>query len=124
MEGITLNLSIILDIFRTRTAIPEITVIGGGAKGEVWRRIMADVYQADILKPNYLEEATSMGAAIIGGVGCGVFKDFDVAAKFITIEDRVRPDAGTAAVYADAKALLNDSYDSLAPLFPRFGKKA
>jgi xylulokinase len=124
MEGITLNLSIILDIFRTRTSIPEITVIGGGAKGEVWRRIMADVYQADILKPNYLEEATSMGAAIIGGVGCGVFKDFDVAAKFITIEDRVRADAGTAAVYADAKALLNDSYDSLAPLFPRFGKKA
>jgi xylulokinase len=124
MEGITLNLSIILDIFRTRTEIPEITVIGGGAKGEVWRGIMADVYQADILKPNYLEEATSMGAAIIGGVGCGVFKDFDVAGKFITIEDRVHANPGTAAVYAGAKALLNESYDSLAPLFPRFGKKA
>ncbi len=122
MEGITLNLSIILDIFRTRAAIDRITVIGGGAKGEVWRRIMADVYQAEVLRPNYLEEATSMGAAIIGGVGCGVFKDFDVASKFITITDRAKPDPAAARVYSHAKKLLNDSYDSLAPLFPRFGR--
>jgi xylulokinase len=124
MEGITLNLSIILDIFRERTPISEITVIGGGAKGGVWRKIMADVYQAEILRPNYLEEATSMGAAIIGGVGCGVFRDFDVAGKFIQVTDRVRPDAATAPVYREAKALLNESYDSLAHLFPRFGRKA
>jgi xylulokinase len=124
MEGITLNLSIILDIFRARAPISEITVIGGGAKGDVWRKIMADVYQAEILRPNYLEEATSMGAAIIGGVGCGVFKDFDVAGRFIQITDRVRPDPGTAPVYAQAKGLLNESYDSLVHLFPRFGRKA
>jgi xylulokinase len=124
MEGITLNLSIILDIFRARTPVSEITVIGGGAKGDVWRKIMADVYQAEILRPNYLEEATSMGAAIIGGVGCGVFKDFDVAGRFIQVTDRVRPDPGTAPASAQAKGLLNESYDSLAHLFPRFGRKA
>ncbi len=124
MEGITLNLSIILDIFRARGPISEITVIGGGAKGAVWRKIMADVYQAEILKPDYLEEATSMGAAIIGGVGCGVFRDFDVAERFIRITDRIRPDPGTAGAYAEAKALLNESYDSLAHLFPRFGRKS
>jgi xylulokinase len=123
MEGITLNLSIILDIFRSQIQISELTVIGGGAKGAVWRKIMADVYQADILRPNYIEEATSMGAAIIGGVGCGAFKDFQVVDRFIQITDRTRADPGNAAVYAGVKALLNDSYDSLAPLFPRFGKK-
>jgi xylulokinase len=123
MEGVTLNLSIILDIFRERTPITEITVIGGGAKGSVWRKIMADVYQAEILRPNYLEEATSMGAAIIGGVGCGVFKDFDVADRFIQVTDRVTPDPGTAQTYAEARSLLNESYNSLVHLFPRFGKK-
>jgi xylulokinase len=122
MEGITLNLSIILDIFRAKVPIGEVTVIGGGAKGEVWRRIMADVYQADIVRPNYLEEATSIGAAVIGGVGCGIFKDFGVVDRFIEIVDRTRPDPATAAVYARAKALLNDSYAALEPLFPRFGK--
>ncbi|MGA2764150.1 MAG: xylulokinase [Spirochaetia bacterium] len=122
MEVVTLNLSIILDIFRTQIPIREITVIGGGAKGDVWRRIMADVYQADVLRPNYLEEATSMGAAIIGGVGCGAFKGFDVADRFIEVVDRTRPDATRAGVYAEAKKLLNESYDALAPLFPRFGR--
>ena len=121
MEGITINLSIILDIFREQVPIGEITVIGGGAKGGVWRKIMADVYQADILKPNYLEEATSMGAAIIGGVGCGVFKSFDVTDRFIEITDRVHPDPAMAPVYRKTKDLLNDSYDALAHLFPRFG---
>ncbi|HVP18189.1 MAG TPA: xylulokinase [Spirochaetia bacterium] len=124
MEGVTLNLSIILDIFRTQIPIREITVIGGGAKGDVWRRIMADVYQAEILRPNYLEEATSMGAAIIGGVGCGIFAGFDVADRFIEIVDRVTPDPSREAVYAEAKKLLNESYDALAPLFPRFGRRA
>jgi len=124
MEGVTLNLSIILDIFRTQIPIREITVIGGGAKGEVWRRIMADVYQADIVRPNYLEEATSMGAAIIGGVGCGVFKSFDVADRFIQTVDRTTPDAARAGTYAEAKKLLNESYDALAPLFKRFARRA
>jgi xylulokinase len=124
IEGITLNLSIILDIFREKLAIERITVIGGGAKGAAWRRIMADVYQAEILKPDYLEEATSMGAAIIGGVGCGVFKSFEVADRFIQITERTPPDPAPAAAYRRAKDLLNDSYAALEPLFGRFGKKA
>jgi xylulokinase len=123
MEGVTLNLSIILDIFREQIPIHEMTVIGGGAKGAVWRKIMADIYQADILRPNYLEEATSMGAAIIGGVGCGVFKDFDVAGRFIEMTDTTHPDPALQSLYQETKSLLNDSYDALAPLFPRFGKR-
>ena len=122
LEGITLNLSIILDIFREQVPIREITVIGGGAKGAAWRRIMADVYQADVLKPNYLEEATSMGAAIIGGVGCGVFRDFDVADRFIAVTDRDRPDPARAPLYREARRLLDDSYAALEPLFGRFGR--
>jgi len=124
MEGVTLNLSIILDIFRTHGPIDRITVIGGGAKGDAWRKIMADVYQAEVVRPNYLEEATSMGAAIIGGVGCGVFKSFDVASKFISITGRSSPEPSVAPVYARAKALLDESYDALAPLFPRLGRRA
>jgi len=124
MEGITLNLSIILDIFRTQIPVPEITVIGGGAKGEVWRRIMADIYQADIVRPNYLEEATSMGAAIIGGVGCGVFPSFEVADRFIETVDRTTPDLARAGLYAESKKLFNETYEALAPLFPRFSRHA
>ena len=58
--------------------IKEITVVGGGAKGAVWRQIMADIYNARIKVPSLLEEGSSMGAAVIGGVGTGIFKDLSL----------------------------------------------
>lgn len=122
-EGVTLNLRIILDIFRSAMRIDEITVIGGGAKGSAWRRMMADIFQAVVVRPNYLEEATSMGAAIIGGVGCGAFPNFDVADRFLSIVDRTTPDMNSAERYAESLRLLNDSYKALEPLFPRFRRR-
>lgn len=121
LEGVTMNLSIILDIFRETMNISEISVIGGGAKGGVWRRIMADIYGADILMPDYLEEATSMGAAIIGGVACGLFPDFNVVDRFIRIKDRTEPDASTLSVYGKAKAVFEKCYEALEPIFPEVG---
>lgn len=91
MEGITLNLGFIVNIFRQHVPIDQMTVIGGCAQNPVWRQMMADIYQAEIRVPNYLEEATSMGAAILAGIGAGVFKDFSVIDRFVRIEQTVQP---------------------------------
>ena len=48
LEGVTLNLDIILEILRQSIDISEILVIGGGAKSSVWRQMMADIYNASI----------------------------------------------------------------------------
>jgi xylulokinase len=117
LEGVSFNLSIILDIFREQVAISDIVVIGGGAKGEIWRQIMADIYDANILKPNYLEEATSMGAAIIGGVGAGVFKDFDVIDRFIKIESTQRPNKENQKIYRKMKPIFEKCYQSLVDVY-------
>jgi xylulokinase len=124
MEGITMNLSVILDIFRGRLEIPAITVIGGGAKGAVWRQVMADIYGAEVLRPKYLEEATSMGAALIAGVGAGLFADFSAADRFTEIVDRTAPEEANRAVYDRMKGLFDDCYAALEPLFPRLGIQA
>ena len=55
LEGVTMNLGIILEILRQHIDISEILVIGGGAKGPVWRQMMADVYNAKIKVPCLLE---------------------------------------------------------------------
>ncbi len=123
MEGITMNLSVILDIFRSSLEIPAITVIGGGAKGAVWRQIMADVYRAEVLEPRYLEEATSMGAAVIAGVGAGLFPDFSATDRFIEIVERNQPQAANYPVYERMKGLFDDCYAALEPLFPRLGRQ-
>ena len=77
LEGVTMNLRIILDAFRAQgTEIDAMRVIGGGASGRVWNQIMADIYGLPVQRLAILEEATSMGAALVGGVGVGLYPDF------------------------------------------------
>jgi xylulokinase len=113
LEGITLNLNIILDVFKQHANITEIVAIGGGAKGQVWRQIMADIYGVKILKPNSLEEATSMGAAVTGGVGAGLFKDFAVIDRFLRIESEQEPIQANRSAYEKLMPVFEKSYISL-----------
>ncbi len=122
LEGITLNLEIILSILRQHVDIDTITVIGGGAKGKVWRQMMADIYNAKILKPNYLEEATSMGAAVLGGIGVGAFDDFDVISRFIEIESTHTPDAATVERYQKIKPIFDRCYFALVDIYEDLAK--
>jgi xylulokinase len=117
LEGITLNLNVILDVFKQHADIREIVAIGGGAKGKVWRQIMADIYGVKILKPNYLEEATSMGAAVTGGVGAGIFKSFDVIDKFVHIETEQVPILSNHLIYKKLMPVFEKSYVSLLNVF-------
>ncbi len=121
LEGVSMNLAVNLDIFRTLgMKIDRISVIGGGARGDLWRRIMADIYEVEIQRPSYLEEATSIGAAIIAGVGAGIYKDFSVVDNFFSIVDTIQPDPENIPLYRKRKALFDKIYFALEPLFPEF----
>lgn len=117
MEGITFNLNAILNIFKPVANIDKLMVIGGGAKGPIWRRIMADMFDLPILKPNYIEEATSMGAAVAGGVGVGVFKDFEAINRFITVEDTLYPNEDNAKIYKKMVPVFEECYHSLVGVY-------
>ena len=117
LEGVTYNLAIIVEIFRKHVPIDTVTVIGGGAKGEVWRQMMADVYDARIEKPNYLEEATSMGAAVTGGVGVGLFDGFDVIDRFLTIESVQEPIEANRARYREMMPIFEKCYHALVDVY-------
>ena len=122
MEGITMNLGIIVNIFRRHVPIEAVTVIGGGAKSAVWRQIMADVYGCRVESLNYLEEATSMGAAVIGGVAVGLFKDFDVIDRFIKVDHVSQPNPVNQARYARLSAVLEKSYRALVDVYEDLAK--
>jgi xylulokinase len=122
LEGITYNLEIILSIFRNHTAVEQMIVVGGGARGAVWRQMMADIYNLKIMKPNYLEEATSMGAAIIGGVGAGLFENFDVVNKFIKIESIQEPDKANQRQYEKMMPIFDSCYTALVDVYENLAK--
>lgn len=123
LEGVTMNLNIILDILRKYIPIQEILVIGGGAKGNVWRQMMADIYNANITVPVLLEEATSMGAAVTGGVGVGLFGSFDAIDDFIQINGCNEPQPEAVAAYAPVKELFEACYEALLPVYDKMMSK-
>jgi xylulokinase len=113
MEGVAMNLGIVLDVLRGQQDVSEMVVIGGGAKSAVWRQIMADVYGVAVKAPALLEEATSIGAAITGGVGAGVFRDFSVIDDFLEIAQTQEPDPAAAGDCAAAKERFEQYYRAL-----------
>ncbi len=117
MEGITMNLGIIVDIFRQHVPLETMTVIGGGAKSAVWRQMMADIYDCRIEKLNYLEEATSMGAAVIGGVAVGLFPDFDVIDRFVRVDDVVLPEPAHQPIYRKMLPIFERCYHALVDVY-------
>ena len=120
LEGVTFNLNMIIDIFKSRIDIEEATFIGGGAKGRVWRQILADITNVPVLIPNYLEEATSIGAAVIGGVGVGALKDYSEIDRFIRVVDKVNPIKENQEIYQKSYQQFIDTYTSLVEVFDKY----
>ncbi len=118
LEGVTMNLRVILDAFRAQgTPIDAMRLIGGGASGRVWNQIMADIYGMPVHRLAILEEATSMGAALVGGVGVGLYPDFNLAQQMNAIAATVSPDAVAQATYEKMMPVFESLYAALEPVY-------
>lgn len=79
--------------------------------------MMADIYGCQIRKLSVLEEATSMGAAVTAGVAAGVFRDFDVVDRFISVDSVHDPNPKMAKQYAKMKPIFEKSYHALVDVY-------
>jgi len=94
-------------------------IVGGGAKSELWRSIIADVMGVPLLVPRVLE-AGALGAAILAGVGVGVYRSVQEAAQeLVQIVRRIEPDAARHECYGRIYALFLELEDKVAPLYGR-----
>ncbi|MTI58615.1 MAG: xylulokinase [Firmicutes bacterium] len=122
LEGVTFNLKFIAEIFENRIDFSQIRVIGGGAKGKTWRKIMADIYDKEVLRPEILQEATSLGAAIIGGVGVGIFDSIAVAEKLNPIIDIQKPCSKNTRKYQKLYPIFKEAYQDLIRVYDSLSK--
>jgi len=113
IEGILMNLCIVLDILRTETDIREINLIGGMAKGGIVQQILADLCGVRVHRLNWLDEATSMGAAVAAGVGTGVLPDFTAIDRFVKTDVTVEPDQASSRRYQKLRPVFEESYQAL-----------
>ncbi len=122
VEGVLMNLCIVLDIFRERSPISSMNIIGGLAKSSEVRRLLADIYGVQVNKLNYLEEATSMGAAVAAGVGAGVLDSFDDINKFIKVDDVIEYNKENYAQYDALKNVFDKAYYALLETYEDLAK--
>jgi xylulokinase len=118
LEGITLNLRIIQQALTAQGAqIEAIRVIGGGARGRTWNQMMADVYGVPVHRLAILEEATSMGAALAGGIGVGLYPDFSMIETMNRTVEVFEPELAAHTRYQQMFPIFEASYQALVPIY-------
>ncbi len=103
--------------------ISQVRISGGGARSPLWRQILADLLNSELVTVNTTEGA-AYGAALLAGVGAGVWPDVDAAcARAIRVTGNTQPNPSSAeryeAIYAQYRALyptLKETFANLATL--------
>jgi xylulokinase len=91
LEGVAFGLRDSLDLIAELGAAPALgRVSGGGARSELWLRIVASVLELS-LERVAVDEGAAFGAALLGGVAAGTWPDVN-AAVAATVKPRARID--------------------------------
>jgi xylulokinase len=98
--------------------VRRLTIVGGGAKGKLWREIKASVTGLPVRVPENVE-TTATGAAILAVVGAGLQPTVaDAVAAFVRYEPgEVEPDPKLTSLYDEAYRRYRDIYFALKPVF-------
>lgn len=113
MEGVGMNLRVILQALKEQVPIAKLTLIGGGAKGIVWPQILADIWEMPVEAAIHCEEATSMGAAMCAGVGIGLYESFRKVPAAHAEMRIFSPNDQASEAYRKLCPLFEQSYSSL-----------
>ncbi len=115
VEGVTLGMGQILDLVRASgVPVERVRLGGGGARSPFWRQLQADIYGVPVALTN-TEEGPALGAALLAGVGAGIWPSVpDACAATIRETQSIAPspEAGAyrpvrevyARLYADLRA--------------------
>jgi len=112
MEGVAFSLRDTLRIFdEMHLPVERVRIGGGGARSPLWRQIHADVFGRAV-ETVTAEEAAAYGAAILAGVGVGVWPTVDAAcAAVVHINKLTRANA-------DVVERMNERYEEYRRIYP------
>jgi len=112
LEGVAFSLRDTLTIFgEMNVPVRHIRLGGGGARSPLWRQIQANVYgqPVEIVEA---EEGAAYGAAILAGVGAGVWPSVDAACNAVVrVAHKIEPQAAVVGA-------MNESYAAYRRIYP------
>lgn len=120
MEGVALSLRHNLEIAEEAGAKVEVLrAMGGSANSLLWTQIKSDVTGKPIVVPSS-DTATTLGAAILAGVGVGFYESYEEAVALTVKETRSHsPNPQNKEVYDNTYKIYLRLYESLKDLMKK-----
>ncbi|MDJ0754945.1 MAG: xylulokinase [Ardenticatenaceae bacterium] len=118
LEGVAFGLRDSFELMKEAglADVTQVRVSGGGTRSSLWRQILADVLQAEMVTINTAEGA-AYGAAILAAVGSGAFASVPEACATLIQVTGQTPVGQNSAVYDEVYPLYRDLYPALRPTF-------
>lgn len=118
LEGVALALRSIVTVMREHAPMPALRLIGGGARSDLWRSIIAGACDLVLHRPAAPSaDATALGMALSAAVGVGLLPDLSAARSIVAIQDSQTPDPALTRVYDRLYPLFTALYAANKPLF-------
>ncbi len=96
----------------------EFRTIGGGALSDLWVQIHADILNMKMIVLENPQDTTAIGAAIMGGIGVGLWKSYEEAAeRVVKIKKVVEPTPENVEIYEKLYELFKSSFRNLNEIF-------
>jgi len=114
MEGITLESKDMYEKMKEAGAkINSLAITGGATKSPAWRQMIADMFNVEV-KELKVGDATIIGAAVLAGVGAGLFKNGkEGAAKMVSYTNTIKPDAAANKKYEKLYQIYTAAYAAM-----------
>ncbi len=119
LEGVAFGLCDSMQLIRSAGlgSIQQVRVSGGGARSSLWRQILADIMQTELVTVNTTEGA-AYGAALLAGVGAGNWVTVpEACTATVQVIARTVPQPETARSYQEVYAQYRELYPALKPSF-------
>jgi xylulokinase len=118
LEGVAFNLAGTLRaLVEIGGPIEAIDAIGGGASSDTWLAIMADTWGLPVRRRTIVDEANSLGAAVVGGIAVGLIDDWAAARSLSSIEATFEPDPARHETARHDQERFTDLYARLRTWF-------
>jgi xylulokinase len=124
LEGVALNTRWMMTPFShfLGRSLDRITMVGGGAKSDLWCQIFADILGIHVQQVEAPIQANAVGAAFIGAVGIGALTMPDIS-SLTRLRKTYLPDASRKDVYEELFSNFQLAHRRLAPLYRRMNQR-
>ena len=124
MEGVAYALRDCIEVAKTSgLQITATKICGGGAKSDIWKQVIANVFGIPVYVLN-VEEGPAYGAAILAMVGAGEYLSVeDTAEKIVKTGNRISPMASLVEKYEKKYRVFKQIYPAIRGVFQHIGNQ-